>query len=222
MSVETVDLMNRRYTDQDVREDERLVQIAMWYIKNYTGEFPYMVDLQRSLARGFNPNVSHVRGALNCLRNDPRSFARLPLTFDSAEIIEVDFVAAERRKKPEPPKFEINRERFTNTDTIVKGVYARGRSSGIFHTIRMSPFPARLDKYGNSYQGMGTVSWYLKSRELHSYGYGEPVLYVTIECSIGILKNPALYKELPDLRQTSDLLGIETKRCKNCPPSNLL
>lgn len=68
-----------RYTDRDVREDGSLVDLAQDYLRRYTGEFAFLVDLQEALVtRGRPLTVANVRGVLNCMRNDPRVCLTLP------------------------------------------------------------------------------------------------------------------------------------------------
>lgn len=68
-----------RYTDRDVREDASLLPLAEDYLRGYTGDFAFLVDLRQALVSHGRPlTVANVRGVLNCMRNDPRVCLALP------------------------------------------------------------------------------------------------------------------------------------------------
>jgi hypothetical protein len=64
--------LSRKFIDRDVRDRPGYKDVAEDYVRKYTGEFPYVVDMQNYLKRGGDMSVGQVRAILNCMRNDPR------------------------------------------------------------------------------------------------------------------------------------------------------
>ena len=63
--------MDRRYTDRDVKNDERLYQIALEYLGSYSGTFQVLIDMKRAYITGHRLNVVQIRTILNCMLADP-------------------------------------------------------------------------------------------------------------------------------------------------------
>lgn len=103
--------------------------------------------------------------------------------------------------------FEINRKREVSMRAKVKPFYMRARTSGIFHNVTTKKI-AGLD-----YEGY--IDWNLNGLR-HKFGYGRPTLWVYTGCPVAVVQNPCLYWDLPDFKELSALLGIETRRCKKC------
>lgn len=61
-----------KYTDRDVRESGDLVDRAIAYVENYTGDFQYLIDMKMRLAQEDDLTTPMIRGILNCMRHDPR------------------------------------------------------------------------------------------------------------------------------------------------------
>lgn len=77
MSVVTHDY---RYTDRDVREDPRLAELAMAYLRTYGGEFEPLIEAKTYL-RVVGPELptAMVRKTLNCMRHDFNVADRMPV-----------------------------------------------------------------------------------------------------------------------------------------------
>jgi hypothetical protein len=63
--------MENRYTDEHVRDDESLVDLATKYVTQYAGEFSFLLGVKRAVLTGYTLNVPTVRGVLNCMLGDP-------------------------------------------------------------------------------------------------------------------------------------------------------
>lgn len=61
-----------KYTDRDVRENPDFERLAQEYLRQYAGEFEYLIDMKMRDAQGMSLTVGMVRGVLNCMRHDPR------------------------------------------------------------------------------------------------------------------------------------------------------
>jgi hypothetical protein len=61
-----------KYTERDVRDNPEYVRKAYSYLEQYTGEFPYLIDMKMRLGQGMDLTYAMVKGVLNCMRNDPR------------------------------------------------------------------------------------------------------------------------------------------------------
>jgi hypothetical protein len=64
--------MKVRYTIYDVQMDETLRPLALDYLKNWRGEWYYLANAQRAVARGENLANSVIKGILNCMLSDAR------------------------------------------------------------------------------------------------------------------------------------------------------
>lgn len=68
----------RKYTDRDVRENPNFIDMAEEYLKQYQGEFEFLIDCKMRLAQGTELSTGMIRGVLNCMRVDPRVKSQLP------------------------------------------------------------------------------------------------------------------------------------------------
>lgn len=69
----------RKYTDRDVREHPELVLAAEAFLRSYTGDFEFLVQLQREIVTyGLPLTLGAVRGTLNCMRVYPSLMMNLP------------------------------------------------------------------------------------------------------------------------------------------------
>lgn len=64
--------MNRRYTNQDVLDDDRLVVLAYRYLFEYTGTFHVVLDFKKLYDKGEALNATQIRTVLNCMLADAR------------------------------------------------------------------------------------------------------------------------------------------------------
>ena len=78
---------DHRFTDRDVRENSNLYPIAAEYLRNYGGDFDFLVRAKRSLEAIGSLPLATVRGVLNCMRGDPSAAMVLP--------------------QPQPPKLKV-------------------------------------------------------------------------------------------------------------------
>ena len=67
-----------RYTDRDVRADESLTDLAIAYLRAYTGEFEPLLEAKELYEEDGELPVAIVRRVLNCMRHDARVAADLP------------------------------------------------------------------------------------------------------------------------------------------------
>lgn len=61
-----------RYTDRDVRDNPGVTARVVQYLREYTGEFEFLVDCKARVDNADDLSVGMIRGILNCMRNDPR------------------------------------------------------------------------------------------------------------------------------------------------------
>lgn len=66
-----------RYTDRDVQEYPDLLAQAVDYVRNYRGEFDYLIAARDLCNATGTLTVAVARGVLNCMRSDPRVAASL-------------------------------------------------------------------------------------------------------------------------------------------------
>ena len=57
-----------KFTDDDVRDTPELEDYALAYIREYTGDFEFMVSMQHDYGKYGELSLPKVRGVLNCLR----------------------------------------------------------------------------------------------------------------------------------------------------------
>jgi hypothetical protein len=69
---------DRRYTDRDVREDPRLVQMVQDFLREYAGDFEFLIKAKGYYTAGFDMPTATIRGVLNCMRYDPAWAMLLP------------------------------------------------------------------------------------------------------------------------------------------------
>jgi len=87
-----------KYTDRDVRENPEFFDYAVDYLRQYEGEFAFLVDCKMRVASGWDLSVGMVRGVLNCMRNDPRvTGIPDPQVWDDDEVENV--IPLKRKKK---------------------------------------------------------------------------------------------------------------------------
>lgn len=86
-----------RYTDRDVRDDPSLVDLAVAYVMNYTGEFEPLVDAKEYLEEEGELTIALTRKVLNCMRHDANVMSRLPRPQRRDNVVDL----APRRKKKE-------------------------------------------------------------------------------------------------------------------------
>jgi len=234
--------LSRRFVDRDVRDRPGYKAVAEKYVREYTGEFEPVVEMQKYLQRGGDMTVGQIRTILNCMRQDPRVVMDVPVAVMESGVTPI------RKKrqlgyetitlqcsntnshephsdtKHEPARdmmvnykcpgveYLINRQPTIYMGARVKVSFIRARSSGLIHKIATG-------NKGNQ----GFVEWAHRPRsyyreDFHEYGYGKPTLFVYTGCGKGSmnLQNPVLYKEMPDLKQLSQLTGLGARTCKRC------
>lgn len=62
--------MNRKYTNSDVHNDERLFHLAMSYLETYKGSFHVVLGAKAAVESGAKLTVFNVRMILNCMLAD--------------------------------------------------------------------------------------------------------------------------------------------------------
>ena len=65
-----------KFTDDDVRDTPELEDYALAYIREYTGDFEFMVSMQHDYGKYGELSLPKVRGVLNCLLAQMRYEAR--------------------------------------------------------------------------------------------------------------------------------------------------
>ena len=63
--------MDRKYTDADVRGDMELRVLAVKYLRQYHGNFEFLVSCKQALLDGQALKEGTIRGILNCMLADP-------------------------------------------------------------------------------------------------------------------------------------------------------
>ena len=80
-----------RYTDRDVREDARLVDLACAYLKTYGGDFGPVIEAKTYLRVVGEPPTAMIRTVLNCMRHDANLAGRMPVpsrpSFDIEDVV---------------------------------------------------------------------------------------------------------------------------------------
>lgn len=215
-----------KYTDRDVRENEYLYEQVVAYLEQYQGEFSYLIDCKMRLNQGVELSVGMIRGALNCMRVDPRvTNLPEPLPPEEGNVIEMP------RKKgrftrgtcqitephgPHPSTdemyscggvFLINRSAF-RLPLKIKRPMVTARSTGLIHMVMP--------------EGGHNSVWY---PPLHEYGWGmygieTPDYHVKLGCKFpSWLKNPILLTS-EEAAQLTDLPTHAGQRlyCSRCFP----
>lgn len=77
MSVQTAH--DYRYTDRDVREDDRLRELAIAYLQQYGGDFDPLVRAKRAMLAGAELTTTIIRTVLNCMRHDVNVADKMPI-----------------------------------------------------------------------------------------------------------------------------------------------
>lgn len=72
MVVYNEDPTRHKFTDEDVRTNPILVDLAERYLQGYEGDFIFLRKIRREFLGGSELTVGMVRGVLNCMRNEPR------------------------------------------------------------------------------------------------------------------------------------------------------
>lgn len=201
-----------KYTDRDLRANHDLYEDVYRYLRNYTGEFDFLVAAKLALEASDNLPIGVARGVLNCMRADPRVAHSLPAPMPVPEGEVLIFRKKNKKRRygdteqcaltdshdshshrpdgtylwcPGIP-FEINREGVYQRDALVKARFALARTGAFIHGTT----------------GQGRVTWYVPR---HEYGWMEPQLtpdlWVKTLCKIpSWVKNPTLFKLFPDPR----------------------
>lgn len=107
-----------RYTDRDVREDSRLVDLACAYLRTYGGDFEPLIEAKTYLRVVGEPPTAMIRRVLNCMRHDVNVAGKMPVPSRPSFDIE-DVVAP-----PEPVRRERPRYPFDLKTTWKKRFYA--------------------------------------------------------------------------------------------------
>jgi hypothetical protein len=85
-----------KYTDRDVREDPMLMELAIAYLIDYTGEFEPLVEAKELFQEYGRLTTPIIRKVLNCMRHDAQVAMKLPEPKYSNNV--VDFTAYEQRQ----------------------------------------------------------------------------------------------------------------------------
>ena len=88
-----------RYTDRDVREDSRLVDLACAYLKTYGGDFEPLIEAKTYLRIVGEPPTAMIRKVLNCMRHDNNMAGRMPVPHRPSYDIEDVVAPPERVRK---------------------------------------------------------------------------------------------------------------------------
>ena len=72
MAIEKVNVAGRKFVENDLLEEPVYQTLSEQFIKNYKGDFEFVVDLRSKLARYNSLSVAQLKGALNCLVADER------------------------------------------------------------------------------------------------------------------------------------------------------
>lgn len=81
-----------RYTDQDVRENDQLREMAVKYLREYGGEFDPLVEAKHALDGGFELTTPMLRKVLNCMRHDFKVASKMPppIRLMGGEVVSTD------------------------------------------------------------------------------------------------------------------------------------
>jgi len=72
--------LNAKYTDEDVRRSEHLYLTALRFLRQYQGEFSFLVSAKNHLDQHGDLPVPTARGVLNAMRANPEGAMMLPQT----------------------------------------------------------------------------------------------------------------------------------------------
>lgn len=210
-----------KYTDQDVREDDRLRTIALNYLAQYGGDYAPLVERKLELGRPHLISTRDIRVILNCMRHDFNVAATLP----RPERVVVSEIAPRQRKTKAQREADWEKpcgyktEPHTGhgwTDTELERHWCKGidwpimRGQFFLDAIIKAPYAvAQARSMVHKPVALGNVKWY---PNFHEWGWlADPELEARMVCKT-YLRRPILLKELPD--NSSPLTAIPL--CKRC------
>jgi hypothetical protein len=111
-----------KFTDQDVRRDPTLHDIAIEFLKLYRGDFDFLRGAQQDLAEGHPLAPGVIRGILNCMRADPDGSRLLPKS-PTGRFAAVDYSYLQRRRQPKLRKVQLYRPAWIDVEATFKVSY---------------------------------------------------------------------------------------------------
>lgn len=227
-----------KYTDRDVRESEELVERALEYVRNYTGEFQYLIDMKLRVAQEGDLTTPMIRGVLNCMRHDPRiTDLPTPLPPQEGTVTELrprraERVPSQKRKRHGGRKscHEVGVEHGyhywtddeDNTEYSCEGWHLinRGtvdvhgyRSTAVFtETVVKRPYAAARGGMLVHLINSAEVRWFAPA---HEWGYhGDPDLVVRNVCRFPrFIERPLLLNQ----EQADYITGVGGRKyCPHC------
>lgn len=115
----------RKFTDRDLRDNEDLIDIAKDYLRDYTGDFKFLVDADALLLSTGTLPVPVARGVLNCMRVDPKAQDRLP------DVVKYHRSPPRLKVAPYRPAYVHLKSRFKKTYLL-----STAKNASVAHLIR--------------------------------------------------------------------------------------
>lgn len=156
-AVQTARPYERRFTEEDIRRDPTLMQIACNYARSYVGEFTPMVNAYNLLATAGTLPIAIAKTVLNCMRHDARVAGLLPMPGDEParpgvvdQLIAADRLEIKRCSRITPHAAHRYGVRASSQNMLchgvkhvpdlrikakVKAVFAVARTGSVIHTI---------------------------------------------------------------------------------------
>jgi hypothetical protein len=137
---------DRKYTERQVRQDDRLVPAALDYVNNYTGDYEFILMARELLRSEGKLSVNTVKGILNCMRGDPEGYRLLPKDGEGR-------LALERHPEPQ----EVTRDMFRS----------KGRRLHVVEAPKEKPRRAYIDDLRQTFHGEYLLSMHRTAQVAH-------------------------------------------------------
>ena len=228
-----------KYTDRDVRNDPSLMELAVAYAANYTGDFDPLVDAREMIEEENGLTVAVARKVLNCMRHDAKVATSLPKPKGGNVL---PFIQPPPRRKSRDPKdkqcdnpkghnwhvwgddeyqykyqcegvpWEITRKAFRGVAKI-KVAYAASRTGKLIHDVDPDG-PHRTIWHGPMH------AWGWRSDEQDWYDTDTDLIVKVICRFPSFIQKPILIKadELDQYMRIEDVrMGLrEMEMCPHC------
>lgn len=203
------------YTDRDVRESEKLRELALLYAANYDGTFQPLITAREYLRETGRMSTKTARIVLNCMRHDdgvskdmpkPKGFTRRKhepkVKKWQCSNKEPHYGHwSDKKGRCEGVPWPINRRSTVDVAATVKYPFAVSQSGAFVHRTH----------------GSARVRWYPNR---HDWGFSEhvkPILYVRLICKYpSVLRNPILVTKEPDYTQMENAIRPLTRCMRGC------
>lgn len=236
-----------KYQDRDLRDHPALYDLAVEYLKQYTGDFHFLRDAKRTVLTGLPLPMGVARGVLNCMRGDSRVTQQLyAIALPSPPAKDAVVLEMTRSKRTWRKKQRWNEKKCdlteshgshswtnpdfdSNNDDEDYDVPVYWNCEGVPYEINRSSYTidakvksdwgaARQGKFIHRLTREGHCVWHPR---MHEDGfYSPPDLWVYTYCKYPTqIRDPRLFKSLPEQEDLEMMDIAECLRCKeNAPP----